>query len=251
MFNAVISGIGYGAYTCNLSLSLVDSCSRPVDYPGVACSLLSPSPPPSPQPSPPAPTQLLPSFVDFPHACYPGNSRLNYGIGNGTQLVGFAWNVSVTSPTSNTIRFVVSPNAGCQSITGPANCCASSLDKLEFAINSSCRGAIASVSTAPGEVVRPRSASYVQQHWPLTTPEEWINRGSPLVARLTGLSAGLSTVSEFTLHLRGECADAATFLAYDGEVRPPTFQPDLWFALYGSTTSGDDYGCCGADLRLV
>ena len=66
-------------------MDLTDSCSTPVVYPGIACEAPHPPSPPSPLPPPsPSPPSSPIALMDFPHNCFPGNSDMNGGVGDGT-----------------------------------------------------------------------------------------------------------------------------------------------------------------------
>ncbi|GAX81206.1 hypothetical protein CEUSTIGMA_g8638.t1 [Chlamydomonas eustigma] len=193
--------IGYGSYTCGTNMP----------------------PPPSPPPPPP--------FQDFPHSCFPGNSASNEGVGTGTGINGFAWNI-LPSFSGNNITFTVVPNPSCNpSYSGGSTCCSSNLNKIEFVINANCRGAIASV-------VGSLLPSYQFQTWPGTPPPGFTTGESLLIAKVTGMDLGGVQSQQVTITLRPDavCSTPSKFL-YNGE---------FWFAAYGTTTRLD--GCCGTEI---
>ena len=163
--------------------------------------------------------------MDFPHACYPGNSDSNGGIGAGTGIDGFAWDVTATS-SGNTITFSFSPNTACDNTYG---CCDAPLEKIEFVINSACRSSITSVSSG----LQP---SYQLQGWPGVTPAQYPDGTQLLTGKVTGLAAnGQATSTTLTLDPANLACNTADKFLLNGE---------LWWASFGSSANKLN-GCCG------
>ncbi|GAX80095.1 hypothetical protein CEUSTIGMA_g7533.t1, partial [Chlamydomonas eustigma] len=194
----------------------------------------SPPPPPPPSPSPPPPP---PPFEDFPHACYPGNSQANGGVGTGTGTTGFAKSVQAVA-TNNTLTFLISPNAACDMSRG---CCTSNLEKIEIAINPLCRGAITS---SIGASLEP---SYATQTWPSTPPPGYTSGQMLLVAKVTGLCPGFpqncsqSNAVTITLDPNNLSCNTVSGFLLNGL---------LWFADYGQTPTSTNL-CCGTDTYSI
>ena len=253
---AVIAGAGYGSYNCNMGLNVVDTCGCTYNY-FTQCGTYSPPPPPSPPPprpppppppspppprpppppppSPPPPRPPPPPppsppppppFIDFPHACYPGNSKANGGVGTGTGIGGYPWDITATS-AGNTVTFTFSPNNACDNSYG---CCNVPLEKVEFVISANCRGSIKSVSAG----LQP---SYQLQGWPGVTPAQYPAGTQLLTAKVTGLAVnGQATSTTLTLDPANLACNTAEKFLLNGE---------FWWASFGSTAAKKD-ACCGS-----
>ena len=234
--------IGYGSYDppCNMDLNVTTTCGCTYDS-FIPCQVVSPSPPtprpphpspprpspPPPSPSPPPPPPPPPAFIDFPHSCYPGNSKPNGGIGpTGTGIDGFPWDVTATS-SDNTVTFDITPNGACDRSYG---CCDVPLDKIEFVISANCRGAISSVSAG-------LLPSYQNQSW-FAVPSQFPADTWLLTSRIPGLlnKTGYQYLST-TLTLDPKnlaCNTADKFL----------LNSEFWWAGFGSTATKSN-ACCG------
>ena len=135
---SIISSLpGYESVTCNVALSVSDSCSSPpYEFIGMACQ--DPSPPPPP-------------FMDspFPFCSCTLRSAL---------LSPYSLIPTPSDPSSLCVRI----SSGICSLVG-SPCCGMDISKIEFLISSACWGAVSTVTVVSGgNRTTQRSVSYAR-----------------------------------------------------------------------------------------
>ncbi len=108
-------------------------------------------------------------------------------------------------------------------------CCDVPIEKIEFAISSTCRSSIISVSAG----LQP---SYQLQGWPGVTPAQYPAGAQLLTGKVTELaSKGQATSTTLTLDPTNLACNTADKFLLNGE---------FWWASFGSTATKPN-GCCG------
>jgi hypothetical protein len=171
--------------------------------------------------------------MDFPHSCFPGNSRQNGGVGTGTGTAGFAYNVNLKKGAlTNQVDMIIAKNPTCNPTWG---CCNVNMEKVEFVINPLCRNTILKLEGTD------KSPSYATNSWPSMPPPGYPGT-TATVGKVTGLCPGSP----------GSCPQALRIqITLDPDNvncnTPEKFfyMGKFWFAAFGSTP-GNENGCCGA-----
>lgn len=186
--------------------------------------------------------------IDFPHSCFPGNSRFNGGVGGLTSGQKYTpIDVQLSSQTSSSFSFSIVKDQACQDIVPkegppPPSCCDMALDKFEMVMGDSCQGSVASIIVNGKDGYFP---SYSNGSY-LTTPSaEQFPPGFPAarswykVMKITGGMKDIRGTISVTVNLRPPCSSPATFLP----------SPDLlWFTYFNGPAFGDN--CCGTSYRF-
>ena len=128
--------------------------------------------------------------------------------------------------TDNIITLSILHNPSCDPTY---SCCGTPLDKIDFVINSRCRGAIRSVSTS-------LLPSYTIKGW-ASTPPQFINTPTVLTVGIPGLAVNSQQAMEtiFTLDPNNLACNTADKFFLNGE---------FWWSAYGSTATKPN-ACCG------
>ncbi|KAG1667958.1 hypothetical protein FOA52_008330 [Chlamydomonas sp. UWO 241] len=153
------------------------------------------------------------AVFDFPHACMPGNSAANGGVGEiASETAGFAFTLYLTNITANSYEVNIRPNPMCEaSLSGRTDCCNTQFKKTEFVIGSQCRNAIAMVET-PGPSI-PKLPSYQTQSYPGTVPPSMLDNPTPLTAKIINLFSDAGQTTSFRLPINLGAAAGFAVLA--------------------------------------